>query len=112
MPYIINKIHRNFNLSNVHSTTLASDPLDNKVYQSSKCRFHKTALQVCGDNTFDAAQRSAVPRERDEIIRVLRRWGGHIRSREVTYLPLSDDCLRGLISSTAARCEPLASLER
>ena len=22
-------------------TTLASDPLDNKVYQSDKCRFHK-----------------------------------------------------------------------
>ena len=33
----------------------------------------------------------------------------HIRSREVTYLPLSDDCLRGLVSSDIARCEPLAS---
>ena len=28
-------------------TTLASDPLDNKVYQSGKCRFHKT----CTDDT-------------------------------------------------------------
>ena len=36
----------------------------------------------------------------------------HIRSREVTDLPLSDDCLRGLVSSDTARCEPLASLER
>ena len=36
---------------------------------------------------------------------------GHIRSREVTHLPLSDDCLPGLLTWIAARCEPLASLE-
>ena len=35
---------------------------------------------------------------------------GHIRSQEVTYLLLSDDCLPGLLSWIAARCEPLASL--
>ena len=29
-------------------TTLASDPLDNKVYQSHKCRFHKN----CSDETY------------------------------------------------------------
>ena len=45
------------------------------------------------------------------LVRVLRRWGGHIRSREVTHLPLSDDCLPGLLTWIAARCEPLASLE-
>ena len=36
-------------------TTLATDPLDNKVYQSSKCRFHRG----CSDEQYAANKSSA-----------------------------------------------------